>query len=122
MSKSLGNVVDPLELKNIYGVDTFRYFLLRDMVFGLDSNFSEKALIQRINSDLANDLGNLFSRKLDHGPQVLKGDRPSRRSEPPESSLDLDVKADARKMVQEYEHSMEDFAFHKALMAVWGFV
>ncbi len=62
MSKSLGNVIDPLELKNIYGVDAFRFFLMREMAFGLDSNFSEEALVNRINADLANDLGNLFSR------------------------------------------------------------
>nr|HPR03980.1 methionine--tRNA ligase [Deltaproteobacteria bacterium] len=55
MSKSLGNVVDPLEMKDKYGVDAFRYFLVRDMVFGLDSNFSEEALIERYNADLAND-------------------------------------------------------------------
>ena len=64
MSKSLGNVIRPLDLKDKYGLDPFRYFLLRDMVFGLDSNFSEEAFVQRINSDLANDLGNLVSRTL----------------------------------------------------------
>ena len=64
MSKSIGNVVDPLQLKNIYGLDAFRFFLIRDMNFGLDSNFSELALVQRINSDLANDIGNLFSRVM----------------------------------------------------------
>ena len=62
MSKSLGNVVDPLAMKDVYGVDVLRYFLMRDMVIGLDSNFSEDALVRRNNSDLANDLGNLSRR------------------------------------------------------------
>ena len=62
MSKSLGNVVDPIEVVKEYGVDTFRYFLLREATFGQDADYSKKALIQRINSDLANDLGNLINR------------------------------------------------------------
>ena len=64
MSKSKGNVIRPLELKDKYGVDAFRYFLVRDMTFGLDSTFSELALAERINGDLANDLGNLLNRTL----------------------------------------------------------
>ncbi len=64
MSKSKGNVIRPLDLKDKYGNDAFRYFLLRDMSFGLDATFSEVALAERINADLANDLGNLLNRTL----------------------------------------------------------
>ena len=64
MSKSLGNVVDPHAMVKKYGVDAFRYFLFREVPFGLDGDFSEEALINRINTDLANDLGNLLSRSL----------------------------------------------------------
>ncbi len=64
MSKSIGNVVRPLDLQEKYGNDAFRYFLMRDMTFGLDASFSEQGIAERINSDLANDLGNLLNRTL----------------------------------------------------------
>jgi methionyl-tRNA synthetase len=64
MSKSLGNVVKPLDLADQYGVDAFRFFLAREMSLGMDASFSEEALVNRYNSELANDLGNLFSRLL----------------------------------------------------------
>ena len=71
MSKSKGNVVDPVVLVGRYGVDALRYFLLREFPFGSDGNFTNEALISRINADLANDLGNLLSPYRGNGGQVF---------------------------------------------------
>jgi methionyl-tRNA synthetase len=78
MSKSRGNVVDPLEICKQFGTDVYRYFLLRDVPFGLDGNFSQTAIIRRLNSDLANDLGNLVYRVLSMAQKYFAGQIPSR--------------------------------------------
>ncbi|UCD32564.1 MAG: methionine--tRNA ligase, partial [Desulfobacterales bacterium] len=121
MSKSIGNVVEPLELKKIYGLDAFRFFLMRDMVFGLDSNFSEEALIQRINSDLANDLGNLFSRVLAMAHKYFSGIVPEVDTTV-EKEFQLDLASAAAKAISEFEVNMQGFAFHKAIIGIWHFI
>ena len=121
MSKSIGNVVDPLQLKNIYGLDAFRFFLIRDMNFGLDSNFSEAALVQRINSDLANDLGNLFSRVISMTHKYFDGIVPHVDGDAVKG-FELDLESDAMQAVEEFETYMDTFEFHKALAAVWEFI
>jgi methionyl-tRNA synthetase len=115
MSKSLGNVVDPYDMVKRYGADAFRYFLLREVSFGLDGDFSEKELIKRANSELADKLGNLLNRTLGMLGKYFNGTVPEAGVQEPE---DAALAACGRDALAAVDQAMEDVAFHKALSAV----
>jgi methionyl-tRNA synthetase len=116
MSKSLGNVVRPLELRDRYGMDTLRYFVLREMAFGQDADFTEAALVTRRNADLANGIGNLASRTLAMSQRYFGG-----VVQPREPTLDADrsLAAAFGRARTELDAQVADLAFHRGLEAVW---
>ena len=112
MSKSLGNVVSPLAMGDVYGTDVLRYFLLRDMVLGLDSNFSEAALVRRNNSDLANDLGNLARRAAGLVGRYFDGKVPEPGADRPEQAA---VVAHAAELKAALPGLVHDLKLHEAI-------
>jgi len=119
VSKSLGNMISPLPMRERYGFDAFRYFLLREMTFGLDSNFTEKALVTRINADLANNLGNLVSRTLNMTARFCEGRVP----EPGASGeLETSVEATASGAADAVDGFVRRLEFHRALETIFAVV
>ena len=116
MSKSKGNVVDPYLLAEHFGVDALRFFLMRTFPFGSDGNFSNELLIQTINMDLANDLGNLVSRTTAMVEKYFGGTLPAEREN---SDADCDLKTMASTLRDRYEAEMERFQFQNALEQVF---
>ncbi len=120
MSKSKGNVVDPYQVAAEYTADAFRYFLLRELSFGQDGNFSRQLLIQRINYDLANDLGNLLSRTIAMAKIFCDGKIPS--AAPEEETYDLDLKKLAEQTVNKVIDNMDQMSFNLALENIWTLI
>jgi len=119
MSKSVGNVVDPFALADIYGVDQLRYFFLREVSFGQDGNYSHEAIVGRINADLANDLGNLAQRSLSMIAKNCEG------RVPPAGTLteaDKAMLAQADGLLGKTRAAMQDFALHVVLADIWAVV
>jgi methionyl-tRNA synthetase len=113
ISKSLGNVVRPYNIIDEFGADSLRYFLLREMVFGQDQNYSDEAFLARYNADLANDLGNTLSRSIKMTDTYFGG------RTPPISCPANELREVAEQVVSEYLKSMDDLAFQRAFDAAW---
>ncbi|MCK0172849.1 MULTISPECIES: methionine--tRNA ligase [Mycobacteriaceae] len=117
MSKSVGNVIDPVNLVDTFGVDAVRYFLLREVPFGQDGSYSEEAIIGRINADLANELGNLAQRSLSMVAKNLGGAVPAPGAFTAEDTALLDA-ADA--LMDRVRGHFDQQAMHLALEAIWS--
>ena len=119
MSKSVGNVIDPFTLAEHYGIDQLRYFFLREVPFGQDGNYSHEAIVNRINADLANDLGNLAQRSLSMVAKNLDGKMPTMGDL---SDADKAMLADAYALPARSRAAMKDFALHTMLADIWRVV
>jgi methionyl-tRNA synthetase len=119
MSKSVGNVIDPFTMADTYGVDQFRYFFMREVPFGQDGNYSHEAIVNRINADLANDLGNLAQRSLSMIGKAFGGKLPAPGAF---SDSDKTILAAAHAMIGTARDHMKTQQLHQVLNCVWAVV
>jgi len=119
MSKSVGNVLSPLDLVDKYGLDPFRYYLFREMTFGSDAQFTEDSFITRYNADLANDYGNLCNRML---PMMRKNREGIFRKAEPKLPQTHEVVGLAKAIIPEYHTAMDNLLFHQALERTWDLI
>jgi len=117
ISKSIGNVIDPNELAETYGLDQMRYFLMREVPFGKDGDFSASAMIHRVNGDLANDFGNLSQRVLSMVFKNCDGQMPALPSSP--TAEDEAIFASCDGLLAEVRAEIDQQAFHEALRIIW---
>ena len=120
MSKSKGNVVDPVSLTDRYGLDALRYYLLREVPFGSDGVFTPEGFVERTNYDLANDFGNLLNRTVAMIDQYFDGRIPAYQIG--ETAVDQALEALTAEMIEKVEHAMENMQFSVALASIWQLI